>query len=322
MTDWYYTDARNTRHGPVTLPALLQLRRDGIVHDATLLWREGLADWQPLRELAPELAADGAAPGVMPSANSWALEPVPPPTEEAPHPVQDPGWRAVAAAGGVQSADAAGRAAGAGAGSPYAPPASNVARRSTAVLGRDVVLAGFWKRVAAYLIDSVIVGLAGMALAAFALSFAGVAGLGRGEWMNALVTNLISIALSASYYAWFHASHSMATPGKMAVGIKVVRLDGERISLARAIGRYFATILSGMIFGIGFLMAGFTERKQALHDMVCDTLVVDRWAFTAHPELQRRELGTVAVVVLAIGGVLLGLALLGIVAAVGLAVLS
>jgi len=320
MTDWYYADARNTRHGPVTLPALLELRRDGIVHDATLLWRDGLADWQPLRELVPELAADRTAPGVMPGTDSWALEPVSMPVEEVE--AQDPGWRAVAAAGAVQSANAAGRAAGAGAGSPYAPPASNVARRSTAVLGRDVVLAGFWKRVAAYLIDSFIVGLAGMALAAFVISFAGVAGLGRGSWMNELVANLISFTLSAGYYAWFHASHSMATPGKMAVGIKVVGLDGERISLARAIGRYFATILSALIFGIGFLMAGFTERKQALHDMVCDTLVVDRWAFTAHPELQRRELGTVTVVVLAIGGVLLGLALLGILAAVGLAVLS
>ena len=119
--------------------------------------------------------------------------------------------------------------------------------------------------------------------------------------MNEIVTNLVSFVLSAGYYAWFHASHAMATPGKMAVGIKVVRLDGDRISFARGIGRYFATILSGLIFGIGFLMAAFTERKQALHDMVCNTLVVDRWAFTTRPELQRRELGTVTVVVLAKG---------------------
>ena len=88
-------------------------------------------------------------------------------------------------------------------------------------------------------------------------------------------------------------------------GIKVVRSDGSRISVARGVGRYFATFLSTLILGIGFLMAAFTERKQALHDMVCDTLVVDKWAFTAHPEWQKRELGTVTVVILALFGVLM-----------------
>jgi uncharacterized RDD family membrane protein YckC len=91
----------------------------------------------------------------------------------------------------------------------------------------------------------------------------------------------------------------------MAVGIKVVRTDGTRISLARGVGRFFAAMLSGLTLGIGFLMAAFTERKQGLHDMICDTLVVDKWAYTAHPEWQKRELGTVTVVILAIFGVLI-----------------
>jgi len=89
------------------------------------------------------------------------------------------------------------------------------------------------------------------------------------------------------------------------VGIKVVRSDGRRISLGRGIGRFFAFLLSGLLLYIGYLMAAFTQRKQGLHDMICDTLVVDRWAFTAHPEWQRPELGTVTVVILAIAGVLL-----------------
>jgi uncharacterized RDD family membrane protein YckC len=93
----------------------------------------------------------------------------------------------------------------------------------------------------------------------------------------------------------------------MAVGIKLVRTDGERVSFWRAFGRLFATILSSLILMIGYLMAGFTERKQALHDMVCDTLVVDKWAYTDHPEWQREELGTVTIVIL----VLMGLAMLG-----------
>ncbi len=57
----------------------------------------------------------------------------------------------------------------------------------------------------------------------------------------------------------------------MAVGIKVVRGNGERLTKARAFGRYWAMLLSSFTLGIGFLMAAFTERKQGLHDMVCDT---------------------------------------------------
>ncbi|HRN61774.1 MAG TPA: RDD family protein, partial [Luteimonas sp.] len=63
-------------------------------------------------------------------------------------------------------------------------------------------------------------------------------------------------------------------------------------------------------------------RKQALHDMICDTLVVDRWAYTDRPDLQRRELGVVTWVVIVIGGGLLGLGLLGIVAAIAIPALT
>jgi len=84
-----------------------------------------------------------------------------------------------------------------------------------------------------------------------------------------------------------------------------VRGDGEAISLARGVGRYFALILSSLLLGIGLLMAAFTQRKQALHDLICDTLVVDKWAFTEHPEWQKPELGTVTVVVLVIFGLMM-----------------
>ena len=82
--------------------------------------------------------------------------------------------------------------------------------------------------------------------------------------------------------------------------------NGERITIARGIGRYFAAMLSGLILCIGYLMAAFTERKQSLHDMICDTLVVDKWAFTDHPEWQQRGLGTVTIVILALFGLVAG----------------
>lgn len=67
-----------------------------------------------------------------------------------------------------------------------------------------------------------------------------------------------------------------ATPGKRAMGIKVVGETGQRIGFGRASGRYFGKIVSGMIFNIGYVMAGLSARKQALHDLMAGTLVVFR----------------------------------------------
>jgi uncharacterized RDD family membrane protein YckC len=195
--------------------------------------------------------------------------------------------------------------------SPYAPPRATLVSGNAAIHGGEVVHAGFWKRVAANIIDSFVVGIVGGIIGAILGGVIGAVfglngGLGGGGFLAIqLVTNLVSIAITAGYYAWFHSSANQATLGKMAIGIKVVRTDGEAISFARGIGRYFAFLLSSLILCIGLIMAAFTERKQSLHDMICDTLVVDKWAFTAHPEWQKRELGTVTVVILAIFGILL-----------------
>jgi uncharacterized RDD family membrane protein YckC len=302
MNHWYYTDARNTRHGPVTQRALLQLREEGIVGDATLVWRDGLAGWLPFRALASELGV-ATSPGI----DAWALEPVAPTATGATSAEADASWSPIATT-------AAGSA-----GSPYAPPLAPVAWPGAIARGDDVVLAGFRKRLAAYAIDGVILGIATAIVGGFIYELLGVGGFGRGFSLRQQVVNAVSLVFSVLYFAWFHAAYAMATPGKMAVGIKVVRLDGERISFLRGVGRYLATIPSTLILMIGFLMAGFTRRKQALHDMICDTLVVDRWAFTDQPQLQRRELGTVTVVVLVLAGSLSALGLLALLAVLGIA---
>jgi uncharacterized RDD family membrane protein YckC len=64
--------------------------------------------------------------------------------------------------------------------------------------------------------------------------------------------------------------------GKKALGLEVTDLQGRRISFARATGRFFGRIISGLILAIGFIMAGFTERKQALHDILAGCLVIRR----------------------------------------------
>jgi len=78
------------------------------------------------------------------------------------------------------------------------------------------------------------------------------------------------------YYALMESSKHQATIGKLALGLKVTDMNGQRISFARATGRYFGKIISGMILLIGYIMAGFTEKKQALHDIMANCLVVKR----------------------------------------------
>ena len=206
--------------------------------------------------------------------------------------------------------------------SPYAPPTAEELRDDVVVQGGEIVYAGFWKRAAAYFIDSVITGIAGGVLGGLIGGVMGAMLLSGGDMANSGssllaiqgVANLIGLILGVAYFAGFHASASMATLGKMAIGIKVVRSNGERISFLRGMGRYFALFVSAITLFIGFFMAGFTERKRALHDMLCDTVVVDKWAYTDRPDLQRRELGTVTVVVLVAAALLTLLMTIGFIA--------
>jgi uncharacterized RDD family membrane protein YckC len=84
----------------------------------------------------------------------------------------------------------------------------------------------------------------------------------------------MGIVINWLYYALLESSFKQATLGKMALGLKVTDMEGKRISFGQATGRYFAKILSGLILCIGYLMAAFTEKKQALHDIIVGTLVV------------------------------------------------
>jgi Predicted membrane protein/domain len=300
MSEWYYADARRQQHGPVSSEDLRTHFGAGTVDLSTLVWREGMAQWQPLSSMAAELDLQEPAPTPEPPEPSFGID-----------------------LRGDLSAIENGTATY----TPYTAPSAELQSDSAIVLGGEIVLAGFWKRVAAYFIDSVIVGIGGAIIGMITGAVMGV-GLvslggnasGPGFVLVQVVNYMLSLVIGAAYYAGFHASSGRATPGKMAVGIKVVRPNGEGITLARGIGRYFAAALSGLLLCIGYLMAAFTERKQGLHDMLCDTLVVDKWAFTEHPEWQQRNLGTVTIVILALVGLLIAVFGVVILGAIGLAV--
>ena len=151
-----------------------------------------------------------------------------------------------------------------------------------------VQYAGFWLRFVAYLIDSFVVGAVAMAIAIPLILALGLgAGLtaAGGDPNPAAIMALISLYFGFIvaavigqwlYFAYSESSSWQATVGKKVLGLKVTDLDGNRISFGKATGRFFGKILSGMIMNIGFIMAGFTEKKQALHDLLASTLVVKR----------------------------------------------
>ncbi len=310
MSEWYYADAAQQRHGPMPADELQQRFQRGEVGLTTLVWRDGLSEWHPLADVVDELGLTQAPAAIPPSD---AVEPAYAP------PV--PSAQALPAAWTAPEPDTAAH-------SPYAAPAATLNEEPRFIAGGEVVQAGFWKRTAAYLIDGMLVGVVSQVIQLVVmLGFFGFSGLGSGSpdfstpggIVMLVLAYLLPLAMSALYFGLFHASAKQATLGKMAVGIKVVRTDGSRISVGRGIGRYFGFLLSSLTIFIGFLMAAFTERKQALHDMICDTLVVDKWAYTDHPEWQQHKLGTVTVVILSLFGVLMVGVLLLVIVAIGVA---
>ena len=136
--------------------------------------------------------------------------------------------------------------------------------------------AGFWKRFAAFIIDRIILLVGGGIVGGVFGFIYGLSNPDPNLGMVQLYASFIGSFINFLYFTLFESSPLQATPGKMALGIVVTDLDGNRISYLRALGRYFAKILSLLTFFIGYIMAGLTARKQALHDLIAGCLVVNK----------------------------------------------
>jgi uncharacterized RDD family membrane protein YckC len=129
----------------------------------------------------------------------------------------------------------------------------------------NVPYADFWQRAAAALIDYLAVIIGGFVVSSFVLMTVGPN-----------VSSLTMLLFVVAYYVIFESSPLQATPGKLAVSIKVTSTDGERIGIGRALGRFFSKIVSSLILYIGYLLPLFTAYRQALHDKMAGTFVVRR----------------------------------------------
>ena len=154
---------------------------------------------------------------------------------------------------------------------------------------QPMTYAGFWKRFAALLIDGILVSMVEGILFLPVLGMFGISLFSavNSESPSQIVGSVLALiaasvgwvcltaVVSWLYYALMESSERGATVGKLALGIRVVDSNGNRISFGRASGRYFAKIISGAILMVGYLMAAFTDRKQALHDIIAGCLVIN-----------------------------------------------
>jgi len=241
--EWYYARGEE-RLGPVDDGELAHLAASGAVTSETLVWREGMADWQPYGAAAsaPGMDADlppsifGGQPPQFCAECGRAFR-----SEDMVSYGQH--W---VCAGCKEVFFQRIREGGAPAG---------VLR-----------YAGFWIRFGARLIDGVIVHIG-----IYAVGFL----VGLGGLAHAVLVAMVfsSIGVPMAYEVYFLGRHG-ATPGKMAVGLRVVMSDGAPPSYGRAFGRFFAYLLSRITLYIGCIIAAFDEEKRALHDHICDTRVV------------------------------------------------
>lgn len=250
---WYYADA-GRQVGPIEESALDELVRSGLVRDDTLVWREGMPNWQ---------------------AHSSVRGPKPAPPMPA-QPLADTAYCSEC-------------------GRPF-PTAQLVAIGNVSVCAqcKPVLLqrireggqtigarryAGFWIRFVARVLDAVILGVVAAVINIPMQMMVGfgslrdpVAAMSVGFGLLGVML-LVDFALGFAYEVYFVSSRG-ATPGKMILGLKIIRADGSGLSVGQAAGRYFAYLLDSFTLMIGFIIAGFDDQKRSLHDRICDTRVI------------------------------------------------
>jgi len=153
----------------------------------------------------------------------------------------------------------------------------------------ELEYAGFWSRVAALIVDNAIVTVIGLVLLIGA-AFVGAEAV--------VIANFVFILVAFFYWPVLESTERKATVGKQLLGIQVTDANGAQLSFVRALLRNLAKILSSLPFGLGFLLAAFTPKKQALHDMITKCLVV-----RAGPsDLRKAVIYTIGALVVLIAG--------------------
>jgi uncharacterized RDD family membrane protein YckC len=253
--DWFYADG-GRQSGPVDEAGLARLVAAGTIRPETLVWRAGLANWQPYQSIA-------APPPAMPVAGGVAY------CSECgkPYPSDE-----LAAFGSVLVCG-------------LCKPLYTQKLRE-GVVATPMRYAGFWLRFLAVFLDGIIIQIVLTVIFGALFLIMGLASIdyANQDQIQAHIGEIMalyglfflgSIVINAAYETWFIGKYG-ATPGKMACQIHVVTPYGGKISYARALGRHFAKFISSMTLTIGYIMAGFDDEKRSLHDRICETRVIKK----------------------------------------------
>lgn len=253
---WYYA-VSNQRLGPVSEEEFGALVTNGTITPATLVWRQGMPDWLPYAQTT----AGGAAP-------------------------DDPDSAVCAVSGKRYPKSQMLQYEGRWVSAEHRDVFFQRLREGLNPAAADTMpgpygYAGFWRRFLAVFIDGLVVGAMGMVIVlpmTFAFGFYAASSPGRAPGPAVaigfqVIVQLISLGLNLTYQLWMIRKHD-ATLGKMALGLKLLRADGTKLSKGRIVGRYFAHFVSAITLYIGYMMAGWDDEKRALHDRICDTRVI------------------------------------------------
>jgi uncharacterized RDD family membrane protein YckC len=252
--NWYYVEG-GQQAGPVDDAQIGELERSGKIQSDTLVWHEGMTDWQPYHYVKA-----GAAPPVAPPVAA---------------PVAGAAEGVCAECNGIFNLQDMIRHGDIYVCAKCKPVFMQKLAEGARLGGGALSYAGFWTRFAAVFLDGLILWVVNTAMnmAAGLGAFQTNRGPGNGFPAIFVLVFLLQIAIALSYETVMIGKYG-ATLGKMACKIKVVTPDGGKVSYMRALGRYFAKMLSGLLCLIGYIIAAFDDEKRALHDRICNTRVV------------------------------------------------
>jgi uncharacterized RDD family membrane protein YckC len=246
---WYYAE-EGVQVGPLTESEFEDLVRLGKIDDQTIVWRDGLSEWQPYGRVRMPYSVSASQPiSSTPALRCTECKREFPQDELIRY---QNSWICT-----------------------VCKPIFFQRLREGVPAPGAMNYAGFWIRFGAKFIDGLIIWVVQMAAM---LLFAPM--LGLDFFSSEPPTNFaflliypFMIALSIFYSVWFVGKYG-ATPGKMALGLKIVTSSGDSISYMKALARFFAEIVSAIVCYIGYIMAAFDEQKKSLHDQICDTRVI------------------------------------------------
>jgi len=250
--NWFYLDPKlppeTRRIGPLSRLRIEELASQGVISKADLLWYPGLVTWLSWKEISPDY------PGNSPTHTCFACMSHKPEAELL---YQDRRWRCKNCGPTANTASS----------NPSLGPTTPSAPRMLSVPSE--IYASFGIRLAATLIDLMILGIANAILVMLYLF---VFHIPQDVLEKSLAINIPGLMLEAAYQIYFLSQYG-GTPGKMLLGLRVVRADGSPLGVSGAITRYIAFWVTAFTFGAGFLIIFFDPQRRALHDHIAGTRV-------------------------------------------------